>query len=499
MLAKLAALSVMTGLSALARAEVRLAAVFTDHMVVQRGRPLTVWGTAEPDEQGRVSFRGAAAGFRADALGRWRVSLPAGDAGGPFQLSVMGGKRTDLSDILVGDVWLASGQSNMEFTMSNRLLNGPAEIAKANLPEVRLLVVKPAYADHPLADIQTAGWKVCSPESAAAFSAVAYFFGRELNQQEHVPIGLIDATWGGTPAEAWTSLDALTSDAALMPVMASYAALTDSVAATQARQAIQRQTNAALKAAGKAPIDYPYEPSLNIWTPGALFNGMIAPLTPMPLRGVIWYQGESNAGAGRAVMYQRLFPALIADWRRQWGDDGMPFLFVQLANYNAAGDLATIREAQRQALALRGTGMAVTIDIGEKDNVHPQDKQDVGHRLALIARHQVYGEAVEDAGPMVSTIEVADGTATVHFTHDEGLNARGGAPARFEVCGEDGIFVAAEAKLDGLTVKVANPHVAHPVSVRYAWANDPAGNLYNGAGLPASPFVARVPGTASRR
>jgi sialate O-acetylesterase len=350
-----------------------------------------------------------------------------------------------------------------------------------------------------MADIQTAGWKVCTPDTAAHFSAVAYFFGREVNQHEHVPIGLIDATWGGTPAEAWTSLDALTSDPALMPVMAAYATLMDTVTATQLKQAIEKQTNATLAAAGKPPIAYPYEPSPNIWTPAALFNAMIAPLTAMPLRGVIWYQGESNGGSPRAPMYRRLFATLIADWRRQWGDEEMPFLFVQLANYNAAGDLATVREGQRRALELRRTGMAVAIDIGERDNVHPADKQDVGHRLALIARRQVYGETLEDSGPMVSTLDVEQDTATVYFTHDDGLTARGGAPTGFEIAGDDGVFRAAEAKLDGVTVKVTNPHVPHPVSVRYGWANDPMCNLYNSAGLPASPFTVSAAGLAIER
>lgn len=483
----------------IARAEVRLAAVFTDHMVVQRGRALSIWGTADPGERGKISFRGETAAFEADVLGRWRVSLSARDAGGPFPMNVVANNRIVVSDILVGDVWLASGQSNMEFTMSNRLANGPVEIAKSNIPTIRLMTVKPVYSDHPMADVQTGGWKVCSPETVAHFSAVAYFFGRELTQKENVPIGLIDATWGGTPAEAWTSLDALTSDPALMPVFAAHAALMDSVVASQRKEAIQQQANAALQAAGEPAIHYSYVPNPATWAPGALFNAMIAPLTPMPLRGVIWYQGESNAGALRNALYQRLFPTLIMDWRHQWADENLPFLFVQLANYNAAGDEVPIREAQRRALVLRDTGMAVTIDIGESDNVHPRDKQDVGHRLALIARKQVYGEALEDSGPMVSTISVANGIATVHFTHDEGLVARGGALTGFEIASDDGVFVTAEANLDGRTVRVESSRVPHPVYVRYGWANNPKCNLYNGAELPASPFTATEPGMAFSR
>ena len=474
-----------------ARADVRLVNLFTDHMVVQRNEPVHVWGFADAGEQGRVEFRGNQASFVADKLGRWSVYLPAGSAGGPFTLTVQSSNRVELNDVLVGDLWLASGQSNMQFAMKDRLANGAKEIAAANYPDIRLLTVKQTFADHPLEDAEVSGWAACTPATARDFSAVAYFFGRELSQTEKVPIGIIHSSWGGTPAEAWTSLDALSHDPALMPVFAARAQMMDKLDTIERQQKATQQTNKDLAAQGKKPLDVPWLPNPDTWAPAALFNAMIAPLTPLPIRGVIWYQGESNTDPLRAPMYERVFRAMITDWRARWGQQEMPFLYVQLANFTNSDDWPAVREAQRKTTVLRGTGMAVAIDIGESKNIHPADKQDVGHRLALLARNQVYGEDIEDSGPLFRAAAPEGNEIVVSFTHAAKLTAKGAALTGFEVAGEDGRFFAATARIERGTVRVGSSMVPHPLVVRYGWSNDPHCNLYNQAGLPASPFTSQ--------
>ncbi len=473
-----------------APAEVRLAALFSDHMVLQRDAPVHVWGFADPSERGEVKFRGNHAPFETDKLGRWSVYLPAGNAGGPFALTVQSGKRIVLNDVLVGDLWVASGQSNMQFKMSDRLKNGPAEIAQATYPQLRLLTVIDTFADHPLEDARVNEWESCTPASIKDFSAVAYFFGRELLQTQNVPIGIIDASWGGTPAEAWTSLDALSHDPALMPIFAARADMMDKLNTTHRQQASEQRINQELTTQGKQPLDVPWRPNPDTWAPAALFNGMIAPLTPLPIRGVIWYQGESNTDTLRASMYEPLFEAMISDWRAQWHQE-IPFLYVQLANYANSDHWPEVRDAQLKTLELQNTGMAVTIDIGESMNIHPEDKQDVGHRLALLARRQVYGEAIEDSGPLFRWAVPEGNAMTVSFTHAKTLTAKGATLTGFEVAGDDGNFMPAVAVFDSSGVRASNIEVPWPHYVRYGWANDPRCNLYNQAGLPASPFTSK--------
>ncbi len=469
-------------------AAVTLPALFTSHMVLQRNRPVHIWGMADPQEKVTVSFRGEVKSTNADALGRWSLYLAPGSAGGPFPLTVKASNTIQLDDVLVGDVWVASGQSNMEFPMT-WLRNAKAEIAAANAPQIRLLRVERAYSDYPLSNVKAAPWAACTPDSVADFSAVAYFFARDVQQKEHVPIGLIDSSWGGTVAEAWTSMDGLSRDASLMPVFASWARMSDAAVSVQLlRQAVDRD-----KAEGRPAPNLPWLPELQSWAPAQLYNGMIAPLTPFAIRGVIWYQGESNSALDRAPMYSRLFPAMIQDWRRHWAQGDFPFLFVQISSFTLApqDDWATIREAQRQTLALRNTAMAVTIDIGNPDNIHPKDKQDVGERLALAARAIAYGEHdLEYSGPLFQQVTQEPGVLRVWFTHAEsGLTAKGGALEGFEVAGTDGKFVPATAKIDGATVIVGSPQVTAPKFVRYGWANSPKCNLYNQQNLPASPFT----------
>ena len=491
LVARLPYLFLMTALwmCSRAQAEVRLASVFSDHMVIQRGEPVHVWGWGDAGEKGEVNFRAQTASFTVDDLGRWSVYLPGGAAGGPFDMAIRSNHPLALKDVLVGDVWLASGQSNMQFKMDDRLADGAAEIAAAHFPKIRLMTVTDKFADHPLEDAAVIPWSVCTPETVRSFSAIAYFFGRDLNRSQDVPIGLIDSSWGGTPAEAWTSLGALASDPGLTPVFAARADMMDKLVTGQRTQAMVDRVNPARKAHGEPPLEVPWRPDPNTWAPAALFNAMIAPLTPLPIRGVIWYQGESNTDPLRAPVYAHLFRAMITDWRDKWSRPELPFFFVQLANFKNKDDWPLVREAQRKALVLRGTGMAVAIDLGEADNIHPANKQEVGRRLALLARHQVYRENLEDAGPTLFSATPEGGSMVVRFAHAEGMNAHGGVPKGFEVAGTDGVFHSGEATIVGETVRVRSDQTKDPVAVRYGWANNPSCNLFNRSGLPASPFT----------
>jgi sialate O-acetylesterase len=476
-------------------AEIKLPALFSDHMIVQRQRPVHVWGLADPGENVTVSFRGESRTGSADRLGRWNLYLAPTEAGGPFEMTVRGKNALTFHDVLVGDVWLASGQSNMEFPM-RKVANSDVEIAAAKYPKIRLLLVKKTYSDYPRSDVAVVPWTDCNPASVTDFSAVAYYFGRDVYRHEKVPIGLIDATWGGTPIEAWTSLPVLTADAGLMPVFAARAALMNKQ--EESLRLIEdenRQIEEARSAAKPVPT-FPWHGDMNSWAPAALYNGMIAPLTQFAIRGVIWYQGEANSRLDLGpAMYKRVFPKMIQDWRSAWGEGDFPFLFVQLANFTSTNleDWATIREAQRKTLVLRNTAMVVTIDIGNPEDVHPTDKQDVGARLALAGRAVAYGEAIEYSGPLVRESS-SDGQALrVWFDHATGgLQTKGGGLRGFEIAGEDGRFYTAEAKIDGAIVIVSSTNVPRPTTVRYGWANNPDCNLYNGDGLPASPFEASL-------
>lgn len=469
-------------------AEVTLPKLFTSHMVLQRNMPVHIWGMAAPDEGVTVTFRDETKMTSADSLGRWSLYLSPGDAGGPFTLTVKASNTLTLDDVLVGDIWIASGQSNMEFPMTD-LADAKTEIAAVNNPEIRLLRVEHTYSDYPLSDVKAAPWAAFNPDSAASSSAVAYFFARDVQKKEHVPIGLIESSWGGTVAEAWTSMDGLSRDASLMPVFASWAKMSD---AEITNQLLQREVDRA-KASGKPLPDVPWKPVLQSWEPAQLYNGMIAPLTPFAIRGVIWYQGESNSKLDRAPLYSRLFPALIQDWRRHWGQGDFPFLFVQISSFTSTPeeDWATIREAQRKTLSVSNTAMAVTIDIGNPDNVHPKDKQDVGARLALAARAKAYGEHdLEYSGPLFLQVTQGEGFLRVWFSHAEsGLVTKDGTLKGFEVAGADGKFAPATAKIDGSTVIVSSTMVTTPKYVRYGWANSPECNLFNKENLPASPFT----------
>ncbi len=475
-------------------ADVTLPALLADHMVVQRGFPVHVWGMAAPGEAIGVSFRDETRTATADILGRWSVYLSPAEAGGPFVLTVKGNNTLQLKDILVGDVWVVSGQSNMEFPLK-RAANAEAEISLAKYPHIRIFQVDRTASEYPLENVTAKTWAACTPETVGNTSAVAYFFARNIQQKENVPIGLIESYWGGTPAEAWTSLRALSADASLMPVFSARNKMVETQSTTvlqlekEARDLDRAATEA--RAEGKPEPARPWHPDFASWSPGALYNGMIAPLAHSAIRGVIWYQGESNASPDRAFLYSRLFQTMIRDWRRSWGEGDFPFLFVQIANFNAEPDSLwpEVRDAQRQALALKNTGMATTIDIGSPTDLHPANKQDVGLRLALAARAISYGEKVEYSGPLYREATAEDHAVRVWFDHAAGgLVAKNGELKGFEVAGTDRKFLPADARIEGSSVLVSSSAVPLPVYVRYGWAPSPDCNLYNREGLPASPF-----------
>jgi sialate O-acetylesterase len=483
-------------------AQVTLPKIISDHMVIQRDLPVHVWGRATPGDGVSVIFRGETETVTTNRLGRWNAYLKPGAAGGPFQMTVRGGSDKDadriapitIHDILVGDLWVASGQSNMEFEM-RKAATASVDLPHADNPKIRLLVVKKRASDYPQDDADIDGWTASTPDSAKDFSAVAWYFAREIEQREHVPVGVIDSTWGGTVAESWVRLTALGEDPALTSLFASRGKMLDHAADTENQLKDEQRQIEDAKAAGKPVPQFPWHPPLASWGPGLLYNGMIAPLTPMPIRGVIWYQGESNSALERFPIYNRIMRTLIEDWRRQWGVGEFPFLYVQISNYKSTPleDWASLRQQQVETLGLRNTAMAVTIDIGNPDNVHPTDKIDVGHRLALAARHISYGEPVEYWGPMFRQATPEGSKIRAWFDHAQGLMASGGEVTGFEVAGADGKFSSASAVIEGSTIIASSPSIPEPIFVRYGWANSPQCDLFNGEGLPASPFTSVKP------
>jgi sialate O-acetylesterase len=479
-----------------AHAAVKLPTLLSDHMVIQRGRPVHIWGKADPGEAVSASFRGETKAAPADALGQFNFYLSPGAAGGPFELMILGANTIVLKDILVGDVWVAAGQSNMEWPV--RGAGEPeAEIAAARYPRIRLFHAMHRVSEFAFDDLWGKPWAPCGPESVADFSAVGYHFGRFLEERLDIPIGLIQIAWGGTPIDSWTSLGAITRDAALMPALAEWAEMMRNHPAALLRyQQDCRKWEAAAAHAKAARTPFSEPPPVKPvgpegpWKPGAIFNAMVMPASSYPVRGVIWYQGESNTSAERAPLYERLFRTMIDDWRHAWNQDDFPFLFVQLAGFTAPGSQwPELREAQRRALSAANTGMAVAIDLGERNNIHPKNKQEVGRRLSLIARAVVYGEHLVYSGPLFRRTAREDGLLRLWFDHAEtGLVAQGGALRGFEIAGADRRWVPAAAHIEGNTVEVSSPSVPAPLYVRYGWADFPDCNLYNAEGLPAAPF-----------
>jgi sialate O-acetylesterase len=483
------------------RAQIRLPHLFSDHMVLQRDAPMHIWGWAAPGEEVTVAFHNQRAKAISNPIGQWNLYLAPEPAGGPYQLTVSSTNTITVSDILVGDVWLASGQSNMEMPLkgipTGTVKDGPATIRSATQRQIRLLRLETKASPYPLDDI-SASWTTCTPQTAADFSAIAYFFGRNIQSHENVPVGLIDSTWGGTFIEGWLSFDSLSSDASLLPVFASYSRMMDTQADVSLAVALEKRADEAARRENKPLPVHPWHPGPDSFTPALLYNGMIAPLTPYPIKGVIWYQGESNSLLPQAGMYGKLFSALITDWRSKWRQGNFPFLFVQISTFDSTPgvdlktkdfDWGTLRDAQRRALALANTAMVVSLDVGDPQNIHPPDKETVGSRLALAARTIAYGDSAEYSGPLFRQAVPQGAEMCVSFDHASGLGSHGDSLTGFEVAGEDRQFFPAVARVSGDRVFASSVKVASPVYIRYAWANAPDANLYNSAGLPAGTFT----------
>jgi len=493
-------LAVLMG-AATAAADVKLPAVISDNMVLQQGRQVAIWGTTDAGEQVTVSLGEQRETATADSDGKWKVELGPLKAGGPLEMTVAGKNTVTVHNVLVGEVWVCSGQSNMELPVitpyAGGVKNAEQEVAAAKYPLMRLFIVKKVVASKPQTDVE-GHWVEVSPETIGNFSAVGYFFGRELHRTLKFPVGLIDSSWGGTEAEAWTSAPTLEADPDLKVVADSWqhniAEFPHVLEQYEQKLGEWEKSAEEAEASGKVapPLpDGPKDPRSHSWRDAGLWNAMIAPLTPYAIAGAIWYQGESNADF--AYQYRKVFPTMIQQWRNSWGQGDFPFLFVQLANFDAGGKFpdawAVLRESQDKTLALPKTGMAVTIDIGESHNIHPINKQEVGRRLALAAQAIAYDRKIEYVGPGFKSLRSVQGTLRLQFTHAAGgLVVRGQTLNGFDIAGQDQQFFPAQAKIEGNEVVVSSPHVAKPVAARYGWANDPKCNLYNQHGLPAPPF-----------
>ncbi len=461
-----AALAAAACLTVQARADVKPFTLFSDGMVLQGGVKCPVWGTAEPGEEVSAAVDtgdGAApsSAVKAGTDGKWMLQLNPLKPGGPYTVTIHGKNTVTIKDVLVGEVWVASGQSNMEMHLSS-CANAQEEIAKSKNPKIHLFTVPKKIAAEPTTELQ-GKWVECNPETSGSFSAVAYYFGRDIQKARNVPVGMIHSSWGGTIAEAWTPKANL-------------------------------EANADLKSLVPAEIKIDNaKPNPN--QGAVLYNGMIAPLVPYAIKGAIWYQGESNAG--RAYQYRTLFPAMIESWREVWKNPTMPFLFVQLAPFGAIvkepqeSAWAELREAQLlTSEKLKGTGMAVITDVGEEKDIHPKHKEPVGGRLALAALALAYGEKVVYSGPIYDGMAVDGNKAILSFRSvGQGLDAaRRSALTGFTAAGEDNKFHNATAEIKGDKVVVTCSEVETPVAVRFGWANFPVVNLWNKDGLPASPF-----------
>lgn len=522
------AMFVLAAAAASARADVKLPAIISDNMCLQANKALPIWGKADPNEQVTVSLGDQKETTTAGQDGKWQVMLHALPANsGPFDLKVAGKNQVDVKNVVVGEVWVASGQSNMEFGFRGAH-NHAEEQLKANHPKIRIFNLKKRTSFEPLWDCE-GKWEECTPETVMNTTAVGYFFARDIHAKLGVPVGLIHTSWGGTPAQAWTSLDGLKSSPDLDGLL--NAAEHQKADLPAAKEKYQNEALPKWEAAEKKWKEQygdadaatkkkhpeprrPGPPDNNPNAPTVLYNGMIAPIVPFGIQGAIWYQGESNAG--QPYQYRTLFPAMIQDWRSHWAaanpdEKDFTFCFVQLANFMPREDQPTqkddgwpgLREAQHMTLKLPNTGEAVIIDIGQANDIHPKDKMDVGKRLALAALHAAYHQDIVFAGPTYMGMSAEGNKVRIKFDNVGGGLAIAAAPSTqpgvpqaepaselkgFSIAAEDKKFVWANAKIDGNSVIVWSDQIDKPVAVRYAWANNPECNLYNKEGLPASPF-----------
>lgn len=460
--------------SLLVFSNITLPKIFGSNMVLQRSKPINVWGWADPGEKITIQFNKQMKKIKAGKDGSWKVVLGEEAAGGPYQLIATGKNSITLDNVLVGEVWICSGQSNMEWSVKNSD-SAQREIRESDYPMIRHIKVARTVSDTPSKDITGGEWKEANPSNTADFTAVGYFFARKLFKELNVPVGLINTSWGGTMVEAWTSREAFEKSEEFKNLFS------NAVSFDEIKDAAEK---------AQKPVGPNAYPTL-------LYNAMIHPLVPFSIRGALWYQGEANAG--RAYQYRKAFPLMIQDWRSRFAQGDFPFYFVQLASFNAGNgnsskgsNWAELREAQTATLSLPNTGMAVTMDIGESKDIHPRNKQDVGARLAAIALSKVYNTTGEFSGPLYQSSTTEGNKMLISFTHaNKGFMVKDnyGYLKGFEIAGPDKRFYYAKAEIKNNQVVVYSDSVSAPVAVRYGWADDmPEANLYNKEGFPASPF-----------
>lgn len=475
-------------------AQIRLPAIISDNMILQQNTKVWLWGWAKPGEKISIkdSWSGKTTVTFANDAGKWLKQISTAKAGGPHSITFSASNVIEVKNVLLGEVWLASGQSNMEFFVGKTssssytgVINYADVIKDADHPNIRTIDVPNKVSDTPVVDFKAA-WKICSPQTIDTFSAVAYFFAREINKATGFPVGIINSTWGGTPAESWTKKEVLAGDSSFNVILKRYEKQVEVFPTENEKYKIaldKWRADTSKKKGGAPPA--PMGPNHNK-SPYKLYNGMIAPLIPYTLKGVIWYQGESNAD--RAWQYRRLFPAMIANWRSDFQNSKLPFYFVQISPHRSQNP--EIREAQIIAYrTVRNTGIAVTTDNGDSLDIHPRNKELVGKRLSLWALNNDYGKKeIITSGPLYRQMKIEGNKIRLSFYFDSGLVAKNGELKEFTIAGADQVFVPANATIDGNLVVVWSEAVKEPKAVRFAWRNVPVPNFYNVAGLPASPF-----------
>jgi sialate O-acetylesterase len=436
------------------RANISLPEIFSDNMVLQQKSEVPFWGWAKTGEPVTIKadWMDKEVTVRVGSQGTWKVMLRTPEAGGPHSIRIAGYNELTLKNVLIGEVWLCSGQSNMEWSAQSGINNGEEEIKNSSYPDIRLFTVFQATSLYPQ-DHLAGEWSVCTPETMRSFSAVAYLFAKRLHKELGVPIGLINSSWGGTPAETWMPEEVIEKDNILKEA-----------------------------AAKQKPVPWgPVEP-------GRIYNSMISPLVPFRIAGVLWYQGEANTI--NAYAYKDILSGLIRSWRTKWGYD-FPFYYAQIApyKYGKPYEGVEVREAQRKALEVPNTGMIVLSDIGDTLNIHPRNKTDVALRLANLALNRYYKVLqIDDSGPIYKEMVIEKNRVIISFDHSEGLHSAGDKLTCFEIAGDDKVFYPGEAKIKGEKVFVTSKKVKLPVAVRFAWSNTATPNLFNGANLPASCF-----------
>ena len=496
-----AILGLLAGLPSAARADVKVPAIFGSHMMLQRDQKDRIWGWAEPGEEVTVKIAGQSQTTKAGPDGSWQVMLDAMPAGGPHVLSIQGKNSVQLEDVLVGEVWICSGQSNMQWSVAGSR-DADLELATAKYPNIRLISVPNFGTQKPQKDFSGA-WQTCRRETAAGFSAVGYFFGRQLHQTLGVPVGLINDAWGGSACEAWIRRDVLAADPKFDRMLKHWEQIEKDYPRAKAEYDSKlAEWTLAEKQAKAEKKEPPPAPSNPEWTmngnsrPGNIYNGVLKPTIGYGIRGVIWYQGESNAG--RAYQYRDLFPLMIKSWRDEWGQGDFSFYWVQLADFlpesaePKESAWAELREAQTMTMSrLPKTGEAVIIDLGEAQDIHPRNKQDVAARLARWALAKDYGLKLPCHSPMYKSMEKQGNKVVLHFDHVGGGLKAADIPELhgFAIAGNDHKFVNAKAKIAGpAAIEVWSDQVSDPSAVRYAWADNPVCNVYSNEGLPLTPF-----------